>query len=48
MIDATDALENLVEYVENQEEHHRNMSSKEELINLLAQHNIQYDPKYFD
>ena len=36
----------LIEYVKNQEEHHRNKSFKEELIELLIEHEIEFDEKY--
>jgi putative transposase len=34
------------EYVANQEQHHRGMSFKEELLALLKRHNIEYDERY--
>jgi REP element-mobilizing transposase RayT len=33
-------------YIANQEEHHRNKSHKEELIELLEQAGVQFDPKF--
>ena len=36
----------LIEYVKNQEEHHRIRSFTEELIRLLEEAGIEYDPKY--
>lgn len=36
----------LIDYVENQEEHHRKKSFKEELINFLEEFGIEYDEKY--
>ncbi len=36
----------LIEYVKNQEVHHKKMSFKEELIRLLKEHEIEYDEKY--
>ena len=36
----------LIEYVKNQETHHKKMSYKEELIRLLKKHEIEYDEKY--
>ncbi len=33
-------------YIENQEEHHKNMTFKEELILLLKKHHVEYDEKY--
>ena len=37
---------NLIEYVCNQEEHHRRMSYKEEFIGLLNEHGIEFDERY--
>lgn len=36
----------LIEYVKNQEIHHRNISFREEYISLLEEHNIQFEEKY--
>ena len=36
----------LIEYVKNQEAHHRVRSFKEELIELLTEHGLEYDEKY--
>ena len=36
----------LIEYIKNQEEHHRILSFKEELIDLLNEHGIEFDEKY--
>lgn len=38
----------LIEYVKNQEEHHKSRSYKEELIKLLREHGVEYDEKYLD
>jgi putative transposase len=35
-----------LDYISDQEEHHRKVSFKEELISLLKKHEIQYDDKY--
>lgn len=35
-------------YIANQEEHHRRRSFREELISMLEQADIEYDPKYLD
>ena len=43
---AFSAKENLVNYVKNQEEHHKTKTFKEELIDLLKEHGIDYDEKY--
>jgi REP element-mobilizing transposase RayT len=40
------AKEQLVDYVKNQENHHRTKSFKEELTELLKQHGIKYDEKH--
>jgi putative transposase len=45
---AMDAKDNLIEYVKNQEIHHKNKSFKEELIELLNEHGIVFDEKYLD
>ena len=43
------ALPKVVAYVENQKEHHRKMTFKEELIMLLERHGIDFDKdKIFD
>ena len=36
----------LIEYVRNQEEHHKKISSKEEYIQLLKENGIEFDEKY--
>ncbi|MCF6284203.1 MAG: IS200/IS605 family transposase [Candidatus Hydrogenedentes bacterium] len=33
-------------YIENQEEHHKTMTFKEEFIGLLKKHGIEYDERY--
>jgi REP-associated tyrosine transposase len=33
------------EYIARQEEHHRTMTFKEELVALLERHEIEYDPR---
>ena len=43
-----EAKNNLIEYVKNQEEHHKNKTFKEELIELLNEHRIEFDEKYLD
>ncbi len=40
------ALVKLIPYVENQKQHHRNTTFKEELIALLEEHDIEYDERY--
>ncbi len=36
----------LVNYVKNQESHHKKLTFKEEYIKLLEEHDIEYDEKY--
>jgi len=36
----------LIEYVKNQEEHHKKIDFKEEYSNLLKEHNINFEDKY--
>ena len=36
----------LIEYIKNQEEHHKKVSFKEEYITLLKEHNIEFEEKY--
>ena len=38
----------LIEYVKNQEEHHRTKTYREELIELFREHGIEFDEKYLD
>ena len=38
----------IVAYVLNQEEHHRNRTSAEELEQLLREHGIEFDPRFFE
>lgn len=40
------ALDRLIEYVKNQEKHHKNVSYKEEFISLLEEHKIKFDERY--
>jgi putative transposase len=39
---------NLIEYVKNQEAHHSTKTYRDELIELLIEHDIEYDEKYLD
>ena len=41
-----DVKDDLIEYVKNQEEHHRTTTFREELIKLLLEHKIDFDEKY--
>jgi putative transposase len=36
----------VLDYIANQEEHHRKLSFKEELVSFLKKHEIEYDEKY--
>ena len=40
------AKEKLIEYVNNQVEHHKTLTFKEEYMELLKEHGIKYDAKY--
>ncbi len=42
------ALENLIEYVKNQEVHHKKLTFKEELLLALEENNIQFDERYLE
>jgi putative transposase len=44
----TAELARLTRYIENQEEHHREMTSFDEMRRLLKEHNVAYDPQYFE
>jgi uncharacterized protein (DUF342 family) len=35
-----------IEYIQNQAEHHRTRTFKEEFLAILKKHGIAYDPKY--
>jgi len=39
-------LDNTIEYINTQEEHHRKMTFQEEFLALLKKHAIAYDPRY--
>lgn len=41
-----EAKDNLIEYVKNQEEHHRIKTFNEEYFELLIEHGIKYDEEY--
>jgi putative transposase len=40
------AKNNLIKYVENQKTHHKNMTYKQELIDLLKEHSVDFDEEY--
>ena len=39
-------VEKTVQYISNQQEHHRKKTFQEEFLEFLAKHGIQYDPRY--
>ena len=39
-------LDDVIRYVANQEEHHRKMTFREELMGLLKKHGVEYDERY--
>ena len=39
-------LETLVNYIKNQEEHHKKVSFMEEYLQLLKEHEIEFNPQY--
>ena len=41
-------LENVIKYIKNQKEHHRNKTFREEYIEMLEKFGVDYDPKYID
>ncbi|MFN4257094.1 MAG: IS200/IS605 family transposase [Saprospiraceae bacterium] len=43
-----EAKDNLINYVKNQEEHHRTKSFKEELTELLRENQVEFDEKYLE
>lgn len=43
---AFSAKDNLIEYVKNQKEHHQKISFRDEYINLLKEHGIEFDEKF--
>ncbi len=43
-----EAKDNLIEYVKNQEEHHKAKTYREELIELFLKHEIEFDEKYLE
>lgn len=43
---AAEALDNLTRYVERQEEHHKRKTFREEIVQLLSEHKVEYDERY--
>ena len=39
-------LDKTIQYIKNQEEHHRKMTFQEEFLALLKKHHIAYDERY--
>jgi len=42
------AKNHLIEYVKNQEEHHKTMTFRDELILLLKEHEVEFDEQYLE
>jgi putative transposase len=42
------AVESVRRYIENQDEHHKKVSSAEELRALLEEYGVEYDERFFD
>jgi REP element-mobilizing transposase RayT len=40
------SLDKTIEYIKNQEEHHRRMTFQQEFLALLKRHRVAYDPRY--
>jgi len=40
------AKDNLIQYIMNQEEHHKKVTFREEYIKLLQSHNIEFEDRY--
>lgn len=45
---SNDARANLITYVKNQESHHHKKSFKEELIDMLQEHGVEFDERYLE
>jgi len=45
---AFEAKDHLIEYVKNQETHHQHKTFREELIELLLEHGVEFDEKYLE
>jgi hypothetical protein len=43
---SSEALPNLIRYIENQEIHHHGIPFEEEYISMLEEHNVEYDERY--
>ncbi|MGE9296457.1 MAG: IS200/IS605 family transposase [Puniceicoccales bacterium] len=42
------SLDAVRQYIENQEQHHKKMSFRDELITYLERSGVEYDPRYLD
>ncbi len=42
------ARDAVMRYIENQEEHHRTRSFRDELVEFLSRAGVEYDPRYLD
>ena len=42
------ARDPVLRYIANQDEHHRKLSFREELIDILQKAGIEFDPRYLD
>lgn len=45
---AYNAKDKLIDYIKNQEEHHRHRSYREEFIELLKEHHVEFKEEYLD
>ena len=43
-----EAKDNLIDYVKNQEAHHKSRTFKEEIMDLLEEHKIDFEEKYLE
>jgi REP element-mobilizing transposase RayT len=39
-------MEKTIQYIQNQEKHHRKVSFREEFLTFLKKHRVEYDEKY--
>ncbi|HEY5893743.1 MAG TPA: transposase [Chthoniobacterales bacterium] len=42
------AVSKVADYIEHQEEHHRTRTFREEYVQFLERHGIEFDPKYLE
>lgn len=43
---SSSSVDNVIRYIQNQEEHHKKRSFKEEYLDFLKKYEVEYDPKY--